>query len=155
MEHRDAVRKAITTAYCMEFCTYLEVFNLTGHSEAYGKGKWDRMQKDFGAWYCDLDSGNMKVYMDYVLRDKTVSGIKEEVENQKVEIKKYIKRQVNKLAADAFKNNGRVRKTIYPHTELRLKTYMATICQELTKLGFTTQYSVNHGCEDWDIFINV
>lgn len=66
----EIVRRAITTAYCMDFDTYCEVFGLREFQMDYAQEKWEKQQKDFGAWYCDLDSGYSKIFMDYVLREK-------------------------------------------------------------------------------------
>ncbi len=70
MEPNNIVRKAVQVAHCMDFDTYCKVFGLKEFQMAYAKEKWEKQQKSFGAWYCDLDTGNAKLFMAYVLRRK-------------------------------------------------------------------------------------
>lgn len=68
MEPNEIVRKAVTTAYCMDFDTYCDVFGLRDFQMAYAKEKWEKQRWNFAAWYCDLDHHNSEVFMNYVLR---------------------------------------------------------------------------------------
>jgi len=68
MKAQEMVRKAITTAYCLDYDTYCEIFQL--EQGPYAMLKWRKQQDNFGAWFCDLDTGNSRLFMDYVLREK-------------------------------------------------------------------------------------
>ncbi len=70
MKPENIVRKAIQAAYCMDYDVYCKVLNIK--ETDYSFHKWRFMQKSFGSWFCDLDSGNAKMFMDWLLGDRKV-----------------------------------------------------------------------------------
>ncbi len=60
------VRKALQTGFCMDYDTYCEVMH-NGVGDYYAKEKFNKMQRNFTRWFCDLDKTYSHKFMEYVL----------------------------------------------------------------------------------------
>lgn len=66
MEPDKIVRKACQAVYNLSYEDFMKLFNI-GKS-CYALEKFQRMNDDFGDWFCGLDSQNAKKFMDYVMQ---------------------------------------------------------------------------------------
>lgn len=53
-EKADLVRKACQKGYCMDYASFLALYQKP--DDYYTREKFDKMQKNFSKWFCELDS---------------------------------------------------------------------------------------------------
>lgn len=54
------------TGYCMDYLTFCELMHYKVEN-AYTKGKWEDMQKNFAKWFSYLDDGEAHRYVAYCI----------------------------------------------------------------------------------------
>lgn len=64
------IRKIIQAVYCMPYCEFLKAMNLT--DDYYAKAKFKEAQKDFGKWFCSLDSNMATKICNHVFKEKLI-----------------------------------------------------------------------------------
>jgi len=61
-EKADLVRKACQKGYCMDYDSFLKLYDK--QDEYYTREKFERMQRDFSKWFCELDSAMAARFME-------------------------------------------------------------------------------------------